>query len=118
MTQLSESSCEACRVDAPKLSEKEIHDLLPEIPSWDLVNVGGIHQLEREYIFKDFVAALNFAVAVGDTAEGEGHHPAILVEWGKVKVNWWSHKIKGLHKNDVIMSAKTDALYSKIKSNS
>jgi 4a-hydroxytetrahydrobiopterin dehydratase len=27
-----------------------------------------------------------------------------------VTVNWWSHKIKGLHENDFIMAAKTDAL--------
>jgi pterin-4a-carbinolamine dehydratase len=25
-------------------------------------------------------------------------------------VNWWTHKIGGLHKNDFIMAAKTDEL--------
>jgi pterin-4a-carbinolamine dehydratase len=25
-------------------------------------------------------------------------------------VTWWTHKIRGLHRNDFIMAAKTDAL--------
>jgi len=54
---------------------------------------------------------LRFANRVGEIAEAEGHHPAILTEWGKVNVAWWTHKIKGLHKNDFIMAAKTDCLY-------
>lgn len=111
MDPLSKKSCQACRIDAPKLSEKEIDNLLPQIPEWRLMNVDGVLQLEREYIFKDFLSALRFTLAVGDAAEEEGHHPAILLEWGRVKINWWSHKIKGLHENDVIMSAKTDVLY-------
>ncbi|MCH7619280.1 MAG: 4a-hydroxytetrahydrobiopterin dehydratase, partial [Candidatus Marinimicrobia bacterium] len=45
-------------------------------------------------------------------AEEEGHHPAILTEWGSVKVSWWTHKIKGLHKNDFIMASKTDRIFS------
>ena len=55
-----------------------------------------------------FQQAMAFSLRVGDIAEGAGHHPAILTEWGKVTVTWWSHSIKGLHKNDLIMAARTD----------
>ena len=48
--------------------------------------------------------------AIAELAEAEGHHPALLTEWGKVTVSWWTHKIRGLHRNDFIMAAKTDAL--------
>ncbi|HEY8097483.1 MAG TPA: 4a-hydroxytetrahydrobiopterin dehydratase, partial [Methylobacter sp.] len=47
---------------------------------------------------------------IGALCGQEGHHPTILTEWGKVTVSWWSHKIKGIHVNDFIMAAKTDAL--------
>jgi len=65
-------------------------------------------QLSREFDFRDFAQALAFTNRVGEIAEAEDHHPAILTEWGKVSVTWWSHKIKGLHKNDLIMAARTD----------
>ena len=67
-------------------------------------------RLVRTFTLPNFRAALAFTQRVGELAEEEGHHPAILTEWGKVTVSWWTHKIKGLHKNDFIMAAKTDAL--------
>ncbi len=61
--------------------------------------------------FKNFVQSLEFTNQVGALAEAEGHHPALLTEWGRVTVTWWTHKIKGLHRNDFIMAAKTDQLF-------
>ena len=110
MTDLSQNKCEACRVGAPLLTDDEKAELLPQIPEWEIIEQEGVEQLFRQYSFANFVEAIAFANKVGDIAEEEGHHPAILVEWGKVGVRWWTHKIKGLHKNDVVMAAKTDAL--------
>jgi len=112
MSELSAGICEPCRLGAPLLTEEDLANLKPQIPDWEVVEVGGIRQLTRQYSFKNFVIAMAFANKVGDEAEKEGHHPAILVEWGKTSVTWWTHKIKGLHKNDVIMAAKTDRIYS------
>jgi len=108
---LSEQHCEACRADAPKVSDEELATLMKEIPDWMGVSENGILKLKREYEFKNFVEALNFTNAVGGIAEEEGHHPDLLTEWGKVTVTWWSHKIKGLHRNDFIMAARTDLAY-------
>jgi 4a-hydroxytetrahydrobiopterin dehydratase len=65
-------------------------------------------QLEKQYRFDDFQQALAFTQTVGEIAEAEGHHPALLTEWGKVTVTWWSHEMRGLHRNDFIMAARTD----------
>ena len=111
MTELTRQKCEACRADAPRVTEQEIAELKPQIPDWELVEREGIPRLERVYRFKDFAQALSFTVKVGELAEEEGHHPAILTEWGRVTVSWWTHKIRGLHRNDFIMAAKTDPLY-------
>lgn len=94
------------------LTESELDILQKEIPEWNLISVEGVQQLTRTFSFSNFVEAMSFAQKVGDIAEQEGHHPALLVEWGSVKVNWWTHKIGGLHKNDVVMAAKTDTLAS------
>jgi 4a-hydroxytetrahydrobiopterin dehydratase len=110
--ELSQSSCEACRADAPKVSDEELKDLIGKIPDWNIEVRNNIMQLEKVFQFDSFVQALEFTNRVGGIAEQEGHHPSLLTEWGKVTVTWWSHKIKGLHRNDFIMAAKTDELYS------
>lgn len=113
MTTLSQASCEACRIGAPTVSETEAQELLQQIPDWSLIEIDGIKQLQRQYKFKNFVKAMAFANELAEIAEAEGHHPGILVEWGKVTVTWWSHSIKGLHRNDFVMAAKTDSLLDK-----
>ena len=107
---LAQQRCVACRRDAPTVTDEEIADLKPQIPDWQLVEVDGVKRLMREFRFVDFAQALAFTDAVGEIAEEEGHHPALLTEWGRVTVSWWTHKIRGLHRNDFIMAAKTDAL--------
>ena len=112
MSELSQQTCEACRADAPRISDADLKTLMPKIPDWGVVVVDEIMRLNREFSFKNFEQAMAFSNRVGDIAEAAGHHPAILTEWGKVTVTWWTHKIKGLHKNDLIMAARTDGLYT------
>lgn len=108
MSQLSRESCEACRVGAPTVTEEEVKALGAEVPEWQIVERDGIMKLERVFTFPDFRQALAFTQCVGELAEQADHHPALLTEWGKVTVTWWSHKIKGLHRNDFILAARTD----------
>ncbi len=109
-TKLSQETCEACKSDAPRITDQELPVLMKETPNWHTKNRDDVLQLERQYDFKNFVDALAFAKRVGELAEEANHHPAILVEWGKVTVTWWTHKIGGLHRNDFIMAVKTDLL--------
>ena len=109
--ELSQTSCEACRVDAPVLSEQEIKELAPEIPSWIVHEEEGIKRLICSFAFSSYEDSVNFTNKVAKLAEEEDHHPEIVLEWGNVTVSWWSHKIKGLHKNDFICASKTDNLF-------
>lgn len=111
MSTLKAQACEACRADAPKMAEDEKCSLLADIPDWELIELDGEEQLQRVFRFRNFAQAMAFTNTVGELAEAEGHHPAILLEWGKVTVRWWTHKIGGLHRNDFIMSARTDAAF-------
>jgi 4a-hydroxytetrahydrobiopterin dehydratase len=108
---LATERCVACRRDAPRVTEAEIHELSPQVRDWSLVEREGIRRLERVFPCADFASALAFTHAVGLLAEVEGHHPALTTEWGRVTVTWWTHKIRGLHRNDFVMAAKTDTLY-------
>lgn len=110
MSRLNGEKCVACRRDSPRVTEAEIAELRFEIPDWELVERDGIQQLERVFRFPDFAGALAFTNRVGALAEEEGHHPSLLIEWGRVTVTWWTHKIHGLHRNDFVMAAKTDSV--------
>ena len=110
MSDLKTIECEACRVDAPKVTAEERQDLMPQIPEWQHVMQHGVEQLRRVFNFDNYPDAVQFTQAVADLAESRGHHPEIILEWGKVTVSWWTHKINGLHKNDFILAAQTDDL--------
>jgi 4a-hydroxytetrahydrobiopterin dehydratase len=110
MEMLTQMKCVACSRDAPRVTDEEIAELRPQVPDWEIVEVDGVKRLTRAFSFADFAEALAFTRAVGALAEDEGHHPALLTEWGKTTVTWWTHKIGGLHRNDFIMAAKTDQL--------
>ena len=112
---LSQINCEACREGAPVLNEKEIDDLLPQIPSWNVIEQEGIKRLICSLAFLSYQDSLKFTNQVAKLAEEEDHHPEIVLEWGRVTVTWWSHKIKGLHKNDFICAYKTDSLFKNLQ---
>ncbi len=113
MSKLASEICVVCRAESPVVSAEESVELLTQLPQWQIVDVNGVAHLEKIYPFSNFVKALDFANAVGELAEGANHHPAILVEWGRTTVTWWTHSIRGLHRNDFIMAAKTDFLHNK-----
>ncbi len=108
MSELIGQTCEACRRGAPPATEAEITEYRVQIPEWQIVERDGIPRLERVFQFGNFVAAMAFTNRVGELAEEQGHHPALLTEWGRVTVTWWTHKIRDLHVNDFVMAAKTD----------
>ena len=112
MTDLHQIKCVACRAGEPTVTNSEIDMLLPQIPEWQVKEVDGIKRLERVFKFKNFVQALEFTNKVGAIAEEEDHHPLIITEYGRATINWWTHKIGGLHKNDFIMAAKTDKIHA------
>ena len=110
MAELQSQSCEACKIDAPRLTDTQITNLISEINDWDLIQ-EPVKQIKKIFSFPDYQSGVNFLNAVATMADQEDHHPELVLEWGKVTVIWWSHKIKGLHKNDFICASKTDNLY-------
>ncbi len=109
---LAKGVCEPCRAGAPTVTAEEMEALRPQVPAWDVVERDGVPRLERVFAFKDFAQALAFTNRVGAIAEAQGHHPALLTEWGRVTVGWWTHTIRGLHRNDFVMAAKTDEAFA------
>ncbi|MFY9645120.1 MAG: 4a-hydroxytetrahydrobiopterin dehydratase [Terriglobales bacterium] len=107
---LAQKTCVPCRGGVPPLKGKDLsdlHRLLPDPAQWNVVNE---HHIVRSYKFPDFKSALAFVNRVGAVAEEQGHHPDILLAWGKVEITLWTHKIDGLTESDFILAAKIDGL--------
>jgi 4a-hydroxytetrahydrobiopterin dehydratase len=105
---LINETCVPCRGGVPPLRGGELEELGRELGGgWEIV---GEHHLEKGYAFPDFAAALAFTNRVGEIAEQQGHHPDILLSWGKVRVTIWTHKIDGLTRSDFVLAAKIDAI--------
>ena len=112
MTDFSTLQCVACQVDAPTATDEALNIFKAQSSDWVVLEIAGVKQLQRQFKFGNFVDALAFTQKIGELAEIENHHPSILTEWGKVTVTWWTHKINGLHQNDLIAATKTDLLYN------
>ena len=107
MPSLASKTCVPCRGGVPTLKGKELESLHRQVPEWKVVNE---HHIIRSFTFPDFKQALDFVNRVGAVAEAQGHHPDILLAWGKAEITLWTHKIDGLTESDFIMAAKIDAL--------
>ena len=106
MSVLAQETCIPCRSGVPPLKGEELDALQEKLGNgWQIINE---HHLEKEYIFADFIQALDFTVKVGEVAENQDHHPDIYLAWGKVKLTIWTHKIDGLTESDFILAAKAD----------
>jgi 4a-hydroxytetrahydrobiopterin dehydratase len=107
---LASRTCEPCRGGVPPLTPEQQAPLKAGLePQWKIV--AG-HHLERSYRFKDFAQGLAFVNRIGAMAEEQGHHPDLLLRWGEVRVEVWTHKIDGLHEADFIFAAKCDRIHS------
>jgi 4a-hydroxytetrahydrobiopterin dehydratase len=108
--QLADKQCVPCRGGVPALKGSDLKHLHKSVPGWTIVDE---HHLCREFRFHDFKQALDFVNRVGATAEEQGHHPDILLTWGRAEITIWTHKIDGLTESDFILAAKIDRLDTK-----
>jgi 4a-hydroxytetrahydrobiopterin dehydratase len=109
MTSLASKTCVPCRGGVLPLKGKELAALHQQVPQWKVINE---HHITRTFTFPDFKQALDFVNRVGAVAEEQGHHPDILLAWGKAEITLWTHKIDGLTESDFIMAAKIDGLHA------
>jgi 4a-hydroxytetrahydrobiopterin dehydratase len=104
---LADKTCIPCRGGVPALKGAELEALKREVPGWEVV---AEHHLRRLYKFPDFKTALDFVNRLGALAEEQGHHPDILLAWGKVEITVFTHKIDGLTESDFVLAAKVDRI--------
>lgn len=114
---LLQEDCVPCTGSEPRLTEEEIKEFWLKTPMWQVEEDNGVKHLRRTFEFPSFAEALGFTYQVGMLAEQQNHHPVLTTRYRSVMVDWWTHAIGGLHKNDFIMAAKTDQTYLDLQDN-
>ena len=105
---LADQQCTPCRGKVPPLEGEELSALEDRLGGgWRVIEE---HHLEKEYAFSNFAEALAFVNSIGAVAEEQGHHPDLLLGWGRVKASIWTHKIDGLTESDFVLAAKFDRI--------
>jgi len=110
LTDLAKQKCEACSIDAPLVPKNRFIELLKSLHGWEII-YDDINILSKTFSFSGYDECVRFTMDISKLAEEEDHHPEILLKWGSVRVQWWTHKIRGLHMNDFICAAKSDEIY-------
>jgi 4a-hydroxytetrahydrobiopterin dehydratase len=113
LSDLTDKKCEACTIDAPLVNSVDYPELLKDLEDWS-IEEESINKLVKTYNFAHYADSVSFTNKIADLAETEDHHPKIVLQWGSVKLEWWSHKIKGLHLNDFICAAKSDKIFNSL----
>lgn len=106
---LAAQFCVPCREGVAALKGESLIRLAQQVPEWNVVEE---HHLLRSFSFPDFKTALDFVNRAGAIAEAEGHHPDLLLSWGRVEVKIYTHKIGGLSESDFILAAKLERAFA------
>ncbi len=107
---LAERHCVPCERGTPPLTDAEIAALLAQVDGWEVEEASGHLQLVKTFRFRDFVGAVDFVNRITPVAEAEGHHPDLVVAWGRVRVQLWTHTARGLTENDFVHAARIDQI--------
>jgi len=108
MSRLADRHCVPCRGGVAPLTAAQLLPYAEQLPDWKIVEE---HHIAKTFLFPDFKQALDFVDRIGAVAESEAHHPDLCLCWGKVDVQIFTHKIRGLTESDFVLAAKIDELF-------
>ncbi len=113
--ELVRKKCVPCEGGVPKYTLEQSQEQIKNLAGWRLTHDG--ERIRKDWIVKNFLAAMDFFGRVAQVAEADGHHPDLHLEsYRKVWIELWTHAIGGLSENDFILAAKIDQLPIELKS--
>ena len=82
---------------ADRVSDEKLKEKLDELSMWGLENGKLASRVE----FESYSECVEFANKVFSIAEEENHHPEIMVEYGAVEIDLWSHEENTITEKDL-----------------
>lgn len=113
-TNLTQKRCQPCEGIGKALSQEEAQAYLKDVARWQIDGAGKM--IFREYVMKNFMAAVRLINKIAEIAEVENHHPDLhLAGYRKLRVELSTHALGGLSENDFILAAKINELPAELK---
>ena len=106
---LTDMICKPPKAGDISFSRVKAEQMMREVRGWSMEGAA----ITREFQFKNFCEAMVFVNRVAELAEGQGHHPDILITYKTVRLTLSTHKIGGLSQNDFIIAARIEQLLGK-----
>ncbi len=106
MARLADEHCSALPAGTPPLARAEIDALLAEVPGWSYD--GRV--ISKSYAFEDYHRTMAFVNAVAWIAHREDHHPDLAVGYNRCRVDFSTHSVGGISRNDFICAARIERL--------
>ncbi len=88
----------------PAMSEAEVDARLPKLQGWGRDD----DEIEKEFRFDGFDAAMAFANRVADLARAADHHPDISIKYNRVKLTLSTHSEGGVTEKDFALAAEIE----------
>lgn len=92
------------------LTIDEINELLTQTPEWSYESDRKM--LSRSFKLKRYAEGPNLAVAIGEMADQQNHHPNLHIYYKKCVVEFTTHSAGGVSDNDFICAAKVDQIFT------
>ncbi|HEY2414293.1 MAG TPA: 4a-hydroxytetrahydrobiopterin dehydratase [Pirellulaceae bacterium] len=113
-TELTKKKCQPCEGGVEPVLPEDAAEQVAKLDGWKLTSDGKM--IRKEWVVKDFSAAIDFFKRVADVANAEDHHPDLhLTGYRNVAIELSTHAIKGLSENDFILAAKINQLPVELK---
>lgn len=87
------------------MGHDQIIAMMQEVDGWHCDND---QKITKSFKFENFKKAMDLAKKIAVVADQENHHPDLIVRWGELRVEIWTHASRGLTENDFILAAKID----------
>ena len=108
INELASAHCTPLRGEGNRLDRATIDAHLATLPGWELAAGGG--SIRRTFTFEDYYRTMAFVNALAFVAHREDHHPDLGVHYNRCVVEYSTHDVGGLSRNDFICAAKAQQL--------
>ena len=88
------------------LSENEISEKLKSIENWEKQG----KEITRTFKFKNFIESIGFVNRIAILAEKADHHPDILIQYNRVRINLSTHSDGGITDKDFKLAGQIEGL--------
>lgn len=112
--ELTQRKCTPCEGKTAPMPKSEAEAQMQALPGWSLTEEGK--KINKSYMMKNFMAAVDCIDRIAKVAEAENHHPDLhLTGYRRLDVELSTRAIGGLSENDFIVAAKIEHLDKKLK---